>query len=247
MTAHRTRRLICRVVGIEDATYDVRIVRLAVVAGGPLRFRAGQYASLTFDGLPPRDYSMANRPEADLLEFHIRETRVGSTSGFVASRLSLGDEVKVEGPYGEMWLRRNHGGSTLAIAGGSGLAPIKSIVETALAAGMKENIHLYFGARVERDLYLVDHFERLARTHPNLSFVPVLSRPKGPTERRTGPLPDVLAEDFADLSGCKAYLAGPPGLVAAAVRTLKRRGIRPKDIHAEPFYSDAEKKALGLP
>jgi naphthalene 1,2-dioxygenase ferredoxin reductase component len=238
------RRLRCRVVALDDLTHDIRRVRLAIEAGGPFAFAAGQYARLTFGGLPPRDYSMANRPEENTLEFHIRRMGEGNVSAHVAAELRLGDRVTAEGPLGTAYLRSQHTGPILAIAGGSGLAPIKAIVETALAAERGQPIRLYFGARNERDLYLVEHFNALAAAHANFRFVPVLSEPQLPTTQRTGLVHQVVAADFAALKGAKAYLAGPPVMVEAASALLvERLGFRPEDVHADPFYSEAEKAA----
>ena len=87
---------------------------------------------VTFDGLPARDYSMANQPGRACLEFHIRHVPGGATSEHVARSLKVGDKVSVRGPLGSSFLREGHPGPILAVGGGSGLAPIKSIVETAL-------------------------------------------------------------------------------------------------------------------
>jgi CDP-4-dehydro-6-deoxyglucose reductase/ferredoxin-NAD(P)+ reductase (naphthalene dioxygenase ferredoxin-specific) len=242
--AHPLRRMNCRVVGLEQATHDIRVVRLAVESGGPFDFSAGQYASISFAGLPPRDFSMANRPDESPLEFHIRLTPGGRVSPFVATQLKEGDAVTVEGPYGSSHWRENHAGPILAVAGGSGLAPIKSIVETGLMAGARQPIHLYFGARAERDVYLEERFEELAARHPNFRFTIVLSEPGGPTARPTGFLADAIARDFTDLDGAKAYLAGPPIMVETVEQVLKRLGMRRQDCHADAFYTEAEKAQI---
>jgi naphthalene 1,2-dioxygenase ferredoxin reductase component len=242
--AHPLRRLTCRVAALDNATHDIKRVRLAIEAGGPFTFSAGQYAAVTFAGQAPRDYSMANRPDETALEFHIRRTSGGAASIHAATVLRVGDTVTVEGPYGGSWLRDRHTGPILAIAGGSGLAPIKSIVESALAAGMAQPIELYLGVRAERDLYLEDHFRTLAARHPNLRFVPVLSQPDGGTTRRQGFVHEEAAADHPDLDGTKAYLAGPPVMVEAATTLLLARGMRREDIHADAFYTEAEKAAL---
>jgi naphthalene 1,2-dioxygenase ferredoxin reductase component len=242
--AHPLRFLTCSVLALDDATHDIRRVRLAIKAGGPFSFSAGQYAALTFAGQAPRDYSMANRPDEIDLEFHIRRTTGGSASNYVAKRLRVGDTVKIEGPFGSSFLREKHAGPILAIAGGSGLAPIKSIVESALAAGMGQKIDLYFGVRAERDLYLEDHFRALAARHGNFRFIPVLSQPEGATTRRRGFVHEAAIADHADLDGAKAYLAGPPAMVEAATTALLARGMRRQDIHADAFYTEAEKAAL---
>jgi naphthalene 1,2-dioxygenase ferredoxin reductase component len=242
--AHPLRRLTCRVAALADATHDIKMLRLAIESGGPFTFSAGQYAAVTFSGQQPRDYSMANRPGEPELEFHIRRTAGGAASQYVADRLRLGDTVTLEGPYGSSWLREKHAGPILAVAGGSGLAPIKSIVETALARGMAQPIALYFGVRGERDLYLVSHFRDLAERHPNLRFISVLSEPGPDTQHRHGFVHHAVAEDVADLDGFRCYLAGPPVMVEAATALLESRGVRRQDIHADAFYTEAEKKAL---
>jgi naphthalene 1,2-dioxygenase ferredoxin reductase component len=241
---HPLRYLTCRVVALDDATHDIKRLRLAIEAGGPFSFSAGQYAALTFAGQAPRDYSMANRPDEPELEFHIRRSASGGASTYVAERLRIGDQVKVEGPFGSSFLREKHTGPILAIAGGSGLAPIKSIVESALAAGMAQPIDLYFGVRTERDLYLEEHFRELEARHGNFRFIPVLSAPEGVTARRTGFVHEAACADHADLDGAKAYLAGPPVMVEAATAALLARGMRRQDIHADAFYTEAENAAL---
>ncbi|MFI4987838.1 MAG: 2Fe-2S iron-sulfur cluster-binding protein, partial [Alphaproteobacteria bacterium] len=176
---HPQRQLSCRVTALDDATHDIKRVRLAIRSGGPFTFSAGQYARVSFGAETPRDYSMANMPTDPLIEFHIRAVAGGRSSRYAAERLALGEEVRLEGPFGTSYWRARHPGPMLAIAGGSGLAPIKSIVETALAHGMCQPLALYVGVRDERDLYLEEHFAALAQHHANLSFVPVLSEPRG--------------------------------------------------------------------
>jgi len=245
--AFPVQRLVCRVAALQDATHDIRILRLALPDGARFPFAAGQYAAIGFADLPPRDYSMANRPGEPALEFHVRRTSGGGASAHVARHLAVGDAVSVEGPHGGAYLRPEHRGPILAIAGGSGLAPMKAIVESALAEDGTAPVHLYFGVRAERDLYLVDHFSALARGHGRFRFEPVLSEPAGPTPRRTGLVGQAVAEDIAQLTGFKAYLAGPPVMVEATVALLRQRGLPARDIHADPFYSEAEKAAPGLP
>lgn len=242
---HPSRRLVCEVTALADATHDIRVVRMKIVEGGPFAFSAGQYASVTFPGLPPRDYSMASQPGEEELEFHIRLIEGGAVTPHVRDRLAVGDRVVVKGPLGTSHLRAGHAGPIIALAGGSGMAPIKSIVERALAAGLRQGIYLYFGVCDERDLYLEDHFAALARAHPNLHFIPVLSEPSGATDRRTGFPHDAVMADFEDLDGCKAYLAGPPPMVEAASRMLTMLGVRRQDVHADAFYTEAEKAQNG--
>lgn len=246
VAAHPIRRLACRVSAVEPATHDITIIRLEVLSGGPFTFSAGQYVELTFEGRPARDYSMANRPDEATLEFHVRRVAGGAVSPFVTGGLEVGTAVRADGPYGGAYLRERHRGPILLLAGGSGLAPVKSILETALALGMRQPIRLYFGARDERDVYLERWLAALAAAHGNFRFEVVLSAPSGPTRRRTGFLHQAVREDFRDLDGCKAYLAGPPVMVEACTPVLEALGVRRHDIHADPFYTAAEKQQLGV-
>ncbi|AXA91380.1 2Fe-2S iron-sulfur cluster-binding protein [Massilia sp. YMA4] len=243
--SHPRRRLACRVRAIESVTHDIKVVRLVTEGTEPLAFTAGQYVRLTFPRVPTRDYSMANAPGGRELEFHIRRVPDGETSGHVHALLDVGDPVSLEGPFGAAYLREQHTGPILCVAGGSGLAPIKAIVEAAIANGMRQPIHIYFGARGERDLYLVDHFERLAQRHPNLTYTPVLTDAPVGTYRRGGFVTDAVASDLQDLDGWKAYVAGPPMMVEAAMLICMARGLRPDDLHADVFFTPGTTSAPG--
>jgi CDP-4-dehydro-6-deoxyglucose reductase/ferredoxin-NAD(P)+ reductase (naphthalene dioxygenase ferredoxin-specific) len=148
--------------------------------------------------------------------------------------------VTVTGPIGNAYFRENHRGPILAVAGGSGLAPIKSIVETALGADPERELHLYFGVRDERDVFFESRLDELARRHPNLSVNVVLSEPSRTTQRRTGVVTDAVGADLVSLDGFKAYLAGPPPMVEALQRQLSERGMAVRDVHADAFYSQAD-------
>lgn len=241
--SHPRRRLHCRVTAIEDATHDIKRIRLVIDAADPLVFTAGQYARLTFPGAPTRDYSMASGPDEREFEFHIRRVPGGAATQHIHALLKLGDPVLVEGPFGSSYLREQHTGPILCVAGGSGLAPIKGIVEAAIARGMRQPIHVYFGARSDRDLYLVDHFEGLAQRHPHLSFTPVLSDAPLEARWRTGFVTDAVAKDLQDFDGWKAYVAGPPPMVEAAMQICTARGLRSEDLHADVFFTPEEASA----
>jgi ferredoxin-NAD(P)+ reductase (naphthalene dioxygenase ferredoxin-specific) len=244
LIVHPRRLLACKVVSLDDATHDIKRIRLEIVSGGPFDFSAGQFASVTFESCPPRDYSMANVPGDPILEFHVRRTAGGATSAHVWEKLKVGDSVSVEGPFGASYLRESHRGPIIAVAGGSGMAPIKSIVERALQKALPQHIYLYFGVRSERDLYLHDHFAALAEKHKNLHFIPVLSEGGGSSPRQ-GLVHEAVAQDFDEVDGCKAYLAGPPVMVEAATLLLEQRGMRRVDIHADAFYTAAEMASAG--
>jgi len=235
------REATCRVTAVESVTHDTRIVRLRVEHGGPFEFAAGQYARVAFPGFDARDYSIASRPDDPELAFHIRNIGSGP-SQFVATQLAEGDLVGVRGPFGTTYLRASRPGPIVAVGGGSGLGQMAAIVEEALTRGHPAPVHLYFGARAERDVYLEARMARLADQHPRFRFVPVLSEPAGPTARRTGLVTDALLADAPDLSHAVGYLAGPPPMVEAATKVLSELGVAAGDIHADAFISEAQRK-----
>jgi len=241
---HPIRRMTCQIKSLEDMTHDIKRIRMTIMDGGPFSFSAGQYCSVTFADLEPRDYSMANTPDNETIELHVRQITGGASSSYVSKSLTVGEIVVVEGPFGTSWLREAHRGKIYALAGGSGLAPIKAMVERALTLGMDQDIRLYFGVRDERDLYLENHFNRLCTHHTNFAFIPVLSEPSGTSERRSGNLHHALAADIGDLDGCKAYLAGPPPMVEAATALLLGQGMRRENVHADAFYTKADIERL---
>jgi CDP-4-dehydro-6-deoxyglucose reductase/ferredoxin-NAD(P)+ reductase (naphthalene dioxygenase ferredoxin-specific) len=240
------RQMTARVVGLEDATHDIKRLRLEI-DGPPLAFLAGQYAQLRFAGQPPRSFSMANRPDEPILEFHIRKIRNGGASAYVAEQLQLGEKVQVEGPFGSATLKADHDGPIVAAAGGSGLAPISSIVRTALVSRSPHPIYLYFGARTERDVYNERILKRLTAEHPNLRVEIVLSGADDPGGRRMGFVHEAIAQDLPTLSDTKFYIAGPPPMVAAVAALARSRGAHPDDIHADAFTAaQPEPQATGV-
>lgn len=238
---HPSRVLRCQLSRVTDLTHDIKALELTIVAGGPYTFSAGQHAQLKFGpGVPARNYSMANRPDQGVLEFFVRHVPRGQASGHVFTSLHLGAEVTVSGPLGNAYLRENHRGPILAVAGGSGMAPIKSIVETALHAEPSREVHLYFGVRDERDIYLESWLSELRARHPNVLTHLVLSQPSGTSARRKGLVSQAVLEDVASFEDFKAYVAGPPAMVEALQLALVERGVALRDVHADAFYSQAE-------
>ena len=242
---HPSRILRCTVASIDRLTHDILRLRLDIQAGGPFSFSAGQYASLEFPFAPgrARDYSMASRPDETVLEFHIRELPGGVVSAGIAG-LRVGDAVRVSGPFGTSYLRSAHEGPVLLIAGGSGLAPIRSIVSTLRASGARNPVHAYFGVRAERDVYVESELRACVEGFDGSAAHVVLSDPDAASGEHAGPrrfglVTGAVAADFDDFDGFKAYLAGPPAMVEAATRLLESKGMALRDIHADAFHPAA--------
>jgi ferredoxin-NAD(P)+ reductase (naphthalene dioxygenase ferredoxin-specific) len=202
-----------------------------------LDFTAGQFVRLDFGTGLVRPYSMANAEGSEMLEFHLRRVPGGRVTGFAAEQLRCGDTVKVVGPLGTSYLRRTHQGPMLCIAGGTGLAPITSIVRTAASGPGAGPIHIYVGARTEADLYGIAALSELKRQYPTRLTVDIAvdARPSDPSVRH-GLITDIVAADLTSLARWKVYLAGPPPMVEAGTRLALRLGAQRGDIHADAFY-----------
>ncbi|MEQ9489911.1 MAG: FAD-binding oxidoreductase [Alphaproteobacteria bacterium] len=225
----------CRVTGLTDLTPEIRKVLVSPRTAG-FRHRPGQFARVTFKGIPPRDYSLANAPaenanDAPVYEFHIRRERGGLATRHVFADLQPGDPVDVSGPYGTGYLREKHTGPIVAIGGGSGLAPMIAIVDAVLRSDPDRPVHLYIGARDEPDLYLLDRFDKLQARHRGFRYTPVLSDPARPTDRRTGFVHEAVLDDDPDLVDVKIYMAGPPVMVENARGAFLSTGIAEDDLH----------------
>jgi ferredoxin-NAD(P)+ reductase (naphthalene dioxygenase ferredoxin-specific) len=235
IVVHPARIVKATVTSIEDMTHDIK--RLRLKPAKPLEFSPGQYAQLQFTPDQVRPYSMAGLSADAELEFHVRLVPDGRVTGYIANTLKAGDTVRISGPLGSAYLRRKHDGPMLCVAGGTGLAPILSIIRGAVAHGMTNPIHLYFGVRSARDIYGLPWLQHLQREHPALRLHVVMTSGADLREHRRGLVTDAIEADFADLDGWRAYLCGSPPMVEAATLLAKRKGIAPERIYADAFYT----------
>ena len=236
IVTHPARIVKATVVSIENATHD--ILRLRLRPAKPLAYSPGQYVTLQFTPDHIRPYSMAGLCDDGELEFHVRLVPDGKVTGYIAGTLKAGDTVRVSGPLGTAYLRRKHEGPMLCVAGGTGLAPVLSIVRGAVAAGMRNPIHVYFGVRTPEDVYGTRWLDQLAAEHANVTVHVVVTSGAGPG-LRTGLVTDAVVQDWDDLTGWRAYLCGAPPMVEAATLLVKRKGVKAEHVYADAFYASA--------
>jgi len=249
------------VVELSDIARDTK--RLVVELDRDIRFNAGQYLKFTVPaagGEPSvdRTWSIASPPtENRRLEFHIRLVPGGrGTAGWVFGGLAVGDPVRVSGPYGRFVLKVDDDRHAILVGGGTGLAPLKSMLRHGLENDVYEgDLTLYAGARTREWLYDVADFRALAQAHPRFTYRPCLSEETpeevaasgdDPAAYAYGMVTDVIAEDHASLSGCAGYLCGPPPMVEAALKTLMGKRLFPRDIFREDFFNEADKANGGV-
>jgi ferredoxin-NAD(P)+ reductase (naphthalene dioxygenase ferredoxin-specific) len=268
LVLHPSRLLNCRVSKLDWLTHDIREVRLQHDSPSPLLFSPGQYVDLEFhpteaaSSAPPlkRPYSMACATDDGELVFQIRHMPDGRTSSHVAQHLSLGDKVTLSGPHGSAWLRDQHTGPVLMVAGGSGLAPIEAMLSRLLSLRQNDStpVYLYVGARTERDLYHQNTRHDWGAANLCLRLHTVLSQ--ADTADATGSLTTArdeslrhghvhqaleadIAAGLIQLAGLKAYIAGPPAMVDAVSALLAQAGMASRDLHADAFYNQNDLSA----
>jgi NAD(P)H-flavin reductase/ferredoxin len=214
---------------------DVTILSLRFPIGLRAPFKAGQYLQVVMDDGDRRNFSMANAAHYnDGAELHIRHVPRGKFSVATLSRLSVGDPLQIELPYGDFYLRASER-PVILLASGTGFAPIKSIIETAIHAGSRRPMHLYWGARTREDIYLAELPARWTERLKWFSFTPVLSEPPSSWTGRTGLVHEAVQEDRGDLSGAEVYACGNPLMVAAAQRDF----IGAHGLPDAQFFADA--------
>ncbi|MFK0166974.1 2Fe-2S iron-sulfur cluster-binding protein [Rhizobium sp. NPDC090279] len=232
------QELQARVTSVQRVTHDIAVVRLQAEAA--LAFAPGQYVSARFADLAGRYYSLANVAHSDVLEFHIRSVPGGAVSPVLFKTLNVGDEVIIAGPRGMAYFRKHHTGPVVLCAGGSGLAPIMSMLRTLADEDAMRPIHLFFGVRGAQDIYFEKEITELANRLPRCATTIVLSDDKRPTCRRQGYLADVLRSDLHGCEGMKAYLCGPPIMIDTCRNVLFSKGLAREDCHIDVFWTPIE-------
>jgi NAD(P)H-flavin reductase/ferredoxin len=225
------------VIGLEDIASSVR--RLTVKLDTAMNFNPGQYAEIVVPGLGVRrQYSISsNASDPSTVVFDVKYTKGGVASEWLFGGAALGNEVAITGPYGQFGLHTRQDEEVIMLAGGTGLAPMKSIITSVLAGDLAPKVYLYHGDREVLDLYDFEYFRDLESSDERFVFRPAVSRgvQSNGWEGRTGRVTDLVAEDFASCKGMSALVCGSPGFVDSAARSLKRRRMAPRLIIREEF------------
>jgi CDP-4-dehydro-6-deoxyglucose reductase len=234
------------VVGMEKLTDDVMRVLLKLPEGQQIAFKAGQYINIILEDGQRRAFSFANPPhEAEFVELQIRLMPGGRFTTHVFAVMKLGDQVRFEGPMGDFTLRES-ARPIVFVAGATGFAPVKSMVEDAFRRGLQRQIHLYWGVRSRKDLYLPELPEQWAREHENFHFVPVLSdpAPEDSWSGRTGLVHEAILEDFPELKEHEIYACGSVRMVEAIFPFLKKHGAEDGACFSDAFSVSARSMAF---
>lgn len=226
---------------IRVLTHDIQEVSIKLDEPIP-GYLAGQYAELSIPGVieKPRSYSFAASPDNEVpgrITFFVRHVLGGEFTTWLHSQSRESHPVKITGPFGSFWLRESDA-PILCIAGGSGMAPIKALLEQISKQGFSRRVIYLFGARTQDDLYCIDDMKEIKqRGNGHFSFIPVLSREPEDSDWTglRGLITDYILPSALDIPNAHAYLCGPPGMIDSAIQILISGGMQNENIFYDKF------------
>lgn len=226
-----------RVESLEKLSHDVMLMKLKLPSTDKLHFVAGQYLEFLLTDGKRRAFSIASPSyESTVLEIHLRLIPGGEFTAYVFQEMKEKSILRVEGPFGNFFLREDSIKPIIFVAGGTGFAPIKGMIEESIRKGMRRPIKLYRGARVLEDLYMDPMCQKWATEFSHIEYIPVLSESLKDDHwtGREGLVHEAVLQDFENLNDYQLYCCGAPQMVESAHQAFIKKGL-PED----EFYSDA--------
>jgi CDP-4-dehydro-6-deoxyglucose reductase len=240
------KTLPCRIAQLTPLAPDVAQVFLRLPAVEALRFHPGQYIDILLDGGRRRSFSIASPPhDSDVLELHVRRVPGGGFTDGLFGASPVGSLLRIEGPIGQFVYQENSS-PLLMIAGGTGFAPLKSMLRHILEGGIDRPIHLYWGARLAHDVYEEQLVLEWARRHPQLRFTAVLSEATEAkaSHHQLGWVHEAVLADHPSLEPFDVYAAGPPALIEAIRASFPQQGVRKERLFFDSFDYASDPKPL---
>lgn len=237
------RKFKAKIAKIEDFTYDIKGISFELITPKEIDFKAGQYVQLRSPKYGKiresvtRAYSVSSKPSLqNQLQLLIRRVPEGICTTWVHDFLKEGQEVELTGPYGDFFIRDTKA-DIIFVAGGSGKAPIKSMLEDLAEKGCERKMSYFFGAKTAKDLYLTEYIESFSEVFPDFTYYPILSHPEPNDnwEGRTGWVMPHFPDAIDDPKNTEAYLCGSPGMIAAVTKGLTDLGIPEDKIYYDSF------------
>ncbi len=235
------KRLPCRIERAVRLSHDVVGLHLRLPAAEDFRFEAGQYVDVLLSGGRRRSFSIASPPhDARPLELHVRRVVGGEFTERVFGGGVEGTLLTIEGPFGRLFgtapeRESAAGAPMLLVGGGTGIAPLLSILRHLLDNGCARDIALYWGVRAEPDLYAQAALLDLQRRANSLRYVPVLSEPSAAWTGRRGFVHAAALADLGRLDRHHVYASGPPAMIEAVRREFIACGVRGEHLHCDSF------------
>lgn len=228
----------CRVIRLERLNHDVMGMSLKLPQNQQFNYLAGQYIDILLRDGRRRSFSIANMPGQDgELQLHARLVPGGFFTHQIFNTMKERDLLRFQGPLGTFFLRLDSDRPVILVAGGTGFAPIKAIVEQAIERKSKRPMHLFWGVRSEQDLYMDDLARQWSDQHAHIRYTPVLSE-AGPEPNgtwQTGWVHDAVVERYPDLSRHEVYMSGPPPMIDAGYSAFEERGLPAEYLFFDSF------------
>lgn len=233
------RMLPARVLEKDLLAENVVRLRLKLPAAQRLQFLAGQYIDVLLSGGKRRAFSIASCPSLENeIELHIRHVEGGDFTGHVFDELQVRDILRLEGPQGNFFVRNDQPQRPMIMmGGGTGFAPLKSMIENLIEQGDQRVIYLYWGARTQAELYLDELPRKWAREHPHIHYRTAVSEPDEKTGENVfrGLVHDAVVADHSDLADFDVYMSGPPAMIETARREFTEHGVSTDRLYYDSF------------
>ena len=232
------KMLPCRVSRLEKLNHDVMLVSLALPQNKQFNYLAGQYIDILLRDGRRRSFSLANAPaEGAELELHVRQVPGGYFTNQIFNSTKVRDLLRFQGPLGTFFLREDSDKPVILVAGGTGFAPIKAIIEMALKNNIKRPMHLFWGVRKQHDLYMGDLPVEWSGEHPHIEYTPVLSEedPASGWFGANGWVHEAVLEQYPDLAGYEIYMSGPPPMIDAGSAAFLQHGLPEECLYFDSF------------
>ena len=235
----KVQRFLSIVSTIEDLTHDTKRIVLKLEEPDTIEPKAGQYIQFEVPGTSEyRAYSMSSAPSSlHEVEITVRLVPGGLCTGYIFKHLQEGEEIYLTGPYGDFFLQEESDREIICVAGGSGVAPIKSIITHMFENNTNRKVSYFFGARAIKDLYFYEECLELEKKHKNFRYVPALSDMDHVDvwDGKTGFIHTVVDEMYENCENMEAYLCGPPVMVDAVTEVLKKKGMPDEHMFFDKF------------
>jgi CDP-4-dehydro-6-deoxyglucose reductase len=232
------KRLPCRIERAVHLSHDVMGLFLRLPIAEDFTFEPGQYIDILLPGGRRRSFSIASPPhDARPLELHVRRVAGGEFTDRLFHEDMRSSLLTIEGPLGKFTYRDRPRDAPpmLLIGGGTGLAPLVSILRHVIENGIERDIQLFWGVRSERDLYAQATLERLSHRAASLTYTPVLSEPTRAWRGLSGWVHEAAFAGRKDLESIDVYAAGPPAMIAAIQREYAARGCDAGRLYFDSF------------
>lgn len=240
------RTLPARVESLDKYTPEVMRLRLKLPRAARLQFLAGQYIDVLLPGGKRRAFSIASAPsQQEFIELHVKHVSGGGFTSHVFDDMQLKEILRIEGPLGTFFIRRDSARPLVLMGGGTGFAPLKSMIEELIETGDERPVQLFWGVQSEADLYARSQIERWCDAHPVLRFIPVLIDPDAHWQGERGFVHEAVVRQVGNLDEHDVYMSGPPAMVKAGRDAFLAAGVSEDRLFYDSFdfAPDVPKKA----